>query len=143
MNPAASPTASATTPSTAAFAASTSGRFGIAASVARIIPEEYSPVIMSTPRTPISSRPREIPARALLVRSAAASSVLTPTATAMPTAPATVTASTHQVERRLRTLIHSIRATWEKRYRPLVAAVVVMMSSPWSPVPPGTGRCRR
>src|SRR6266508_1592431 len=58
MNAAASPTASATAPNTAAFAASTSGRFGIAASVARIAPEEYSPVIMSTPRTPIRSSPR-------------------------------------------------------------------------------------
>ena len=115
MNPAASPAASATTPNTAALAASTSGRFGIAASVARIIPEEYSPVITSTPRTPISSRPREMPASALLVRSAAASLVLTPTATAMPIAPATVAVSTHQVERRLRSLIHSIRATCAKR----------------------------
>src|SRR4030095_13104121 len=108
MNAAASPTANATAPNTAAFAASTIGRFGIAASVARIIPEEYSPVITSTPRTPVKSRPRETPASALLVRSAAASLVLTPTAVAMPTAPTTVTASAHQVERRLRSLIHSI-----------------------------------
>jgi hypothetical protein len=58
-----------------------------------------------------------MPASALLVRSAAASSVLSPTATAIPTAPATVTARTHRVERRLASLTHSIRATCEKRYR--------------------------
>ena len=115
MNAAASPAASATAPNTAAFAASTSGRLGIAASVARIIPEEYSPVITSTPSTPVSSRPREMPASALLVRSAVASLVLTPTATAMPIAPATVSDSPHQVERRLRSLTHSIRAACGKR----------------------------
>jgi hypothetical protein len=115
MNAAASPTASATAPSTAPLAASTSGRLGMAASVAWIIPEEYSPVIASTPRTPVNRRPSAMPASALLVRSAAASSVLTPTATAMPTAPATVAPSAHQVERRLRSLIHSILATCANR----------------------------
>lgn len=111
MNAAASPRASVTAPNTAVFAASTRGRRGIAASVARIMPEVYSPVMTSTPSTPANSNPGTRPARALLVRSPTAFFVLNPTATAMATAPVTVTASVHQVERKLRSLIHSIRAT--------------------------------
>ena len=56
-----SPAASATAPSTAAFAASTSGRRGAAANVARIIPEENSVVIVSTPRAPSSNWPGTSP----------------------------------------------------------------------------------
>ena len=55
-----------------------------------------------------------MPARALLVRSPAASSVLTPTATAMPAAAAIVTARVHQVERRLQ-LDPSMRAACRNR----------------------------
>ena len=115
MNAAASPAASATMPNTAAFAASTSPRRGTAASVARIIPEVYSPVIISTPRTPVSSRPGTTPASALLVRSPPALRVLRPITTAMAVAPQTVMPSVHQVDRRLRSLTHSVRATC--RYR--------------------------
>ena len=59
-----SPAARVTAPSTAAFAASTSGRLGAAANVARIIPEENSVVIASTPRTPSSSWPSTSPRKA-------------------------------------------------------------------------------
>ena len=115
MNDAASPAPSATTPNTAAFAASTSGRPGTAARVARIIPEVYSLVIISTPRTPVSSSPGTTPASALLVRSPAPFLVLVPIRMAMAVAPAAVIASVHQVERRVRSLIHSIRATCRNR----------------------------
>ena len=110
MNDATSPTTRVTAPNTAAFAARTSGRRGTAASVARIVPEVYSLVIVSTPSAPASSRPGTTPASALLVRSPEAFRVFRPTATPIPTVPATVTARVHQVERRLRSLIHSIRA---------------------------------
>jgi hypothetical protein len=115
MNEAASPRASATAPNTAALAASSSGRFGVAASVARIIPEVYSLVIISTPSTPTSSRPTEMPASALLVRSPDGCLVLSPAATAIATAATAVSASVTQVERRVRSLIHSIRAACRKR----------------------------
>lgn len=114
-NAIASPSASATPPNTAAFAASSTGLRGTAVSVARIIPDEYSLVMASTPRTPVSSSAGTMPASALLVRSPPAWRVLRPTATPMPTAPAAVITSVHQVERRLRSLIHSIRAACRSR----------------------------
>ena len=117
-----SPTASVTAPNTAAFAASTRGRFGIAASVDRIIPEEYSPVITSTPSTPIRSWPSASPASTLLVGSKDALSwvltggrVLAITRMPMAIMLATVAARIQVVERRLRSLIHSIRVTCESR----------------------------
>ena len=64
-----SPAASATAPSTAALAASSSGRRGTAANVARIIPEENSVVITSAPKTPSASWPIASPAKLLLVGS--------------------------------------------------------------------------
>ncbi len=83
--------------------------------MARIIPEVYSLVIITVPRTPVSSRPGTTPASALLVRSPRGFLVLIPIATASAVAPQTVMASVHQVERRLRSLIHSIRATCRNR----------------------------
>ena len=50
---------------TAIFAHSTGRRFGTAPSEARIIPVEYSPLITSTPRTPIASCDRLTPAVAI------------------------------------------------------------------------------
>ena len=75
------------------------------------MPELYSLVIISTPSTPVSSSPADTPASALLVRSSDRLVVLSPTAIPIPTAAAADSASVHQVERRLRSLIHSIRAT--------------------------------
>ncbi len=114
MNAAASPTTSITAPNIAAFAARTSGRRGIAASVTRIMPEVYSLVIDNTPSAPASSRPGTTPASALLVRSLEALMVLIPTAMPMLIVPATVIARVHQVDRRVRSLIHSIRAAWTR-----------------------------
>ena len=46
---------SVTTPNTPALAQSTGSRLGTAANVERIMPVEYSPLITSTPSTPIAS----------------------------------------------------------------------------------------
>ena len=50
---------------TTIFAHSTGSRFGTAPSEARIIPVEYSPLITSTPSTPIASCDRLTPAVAI------------------------------------------------------------------------------
>ncbi len=115
MNDAASPRASVTPPNTAALAASTSGRFGTAARVARISPEVNSLLAIITPSTPASSSPGIMPAKALLVKSPDAFLVLSPMTIAMAMAPATVIASVHHVDRRVRSLIHSIAATCRNR----------------------------
>ena len=78
MNDAVSPTTSAAVPNTAALAASSNDRFGVAARVDRIIPEPYSVVMTSTPRTPLSNSPRGDAASALFVRSADAFFVFAP-----------------------------------------------------------------
>ena len=59
---------------TRALAHSTGRRVGTAAKVARIIPVAYSPVMSRTPRTPIASWARKIPASARVVGSNAAAS---------------------------------------------------------------------
>ena len=69
----------------------------------------------STPSTPISSRPGITPASTLFVRSAVLLMVLSPMTTAMTAPPAAVIARAHQVERSVRSLIHSIRATCRNR----------------------------
>jgi hypothetical protein len=56
-----------------------------------------------------------MPASALLVRSPDAFFVPRPTATPMATAPATPIPIVHHVERRVRSLIHSILATCQNR----------------------------
>jgi hypothetical protein len=119
-NDATSPTTRVTAPNTTAFAASTRGRRGTAASVARMVPELYSLVMVSTPSAPTSSRPGTTPASALLIRSPDPSRVFRPTAIAIPMVPAAVRARVHQVERRLRNLIHSIRAASASPYRSLL-----------------------
>ncbi len=83
--------------------------------MARIIPEVYSLVMTSTPSTPISSRPGTTPASTLFVRSAFWLMVFSPMATAMTAPPAAVITRVHQVERRVRSLIHSMRATCRNR----------------------------
>ena len=106
----------------AALAASTSGRRGAAANVARIIPEENSLVTASTPRTPRASWPMASPAKLSLVGSKEARSAADIVAQcwwirigmARPTMPAAKTSRVHQVERTLRSLSHSICATVRK-----------------------------
>ena len=55
--------ANVTAPKTPTFAHSTGSRFGTAVNEARIIPVEYSPVMISTPSTPIASCASWTPAR--------------------------------------------------------------------------------
>jgi hypothetical protein len=81
--------------------------------VGRIIPEVYSLVITRTPRTLTSSMPTSAPCRAVLVTLPALTLflALAPAWPPIPAEAATVIPRVHQVERRLRSLIHSIRAT--------------------------------
>jgi hypothetical protein len=92
------------------LAASTSGRRGIAASVALIVPEEYSLVTTSTPSTANTSCPSARPARMLLVTSPRGLRVLNPAAMPMPVIPASANTRAHVTERSVRSLIHSSRA---------------------------------
>jgi hypothetical protein len=55
-NAAASPVTSAAAPVTAALAVRTLGRRGAAAKAARMVAEVYSPVMASTPATPVAAR---------------------------------------------------------------------------------------
>src|SRR5262249_56738399 len=118
------PTMNATTPKTPTFAASTRPRCGTAANVARTIPDEYSPVTTATPSAPINNWARTAPPpKALLTICAAVATGLcdrypTPTPTPTLTMPSTTHTNSHQVERTLRSLIHSIRATCRNPYRP-------------------------
>jgi hypothetical protein len=111
-----------TAPTTAALAASTIGRRGTAAKVARIMPEENSVVIASTPRTPRTSWPSASPVKPSLTGSKVARSaadiaaqwVWLSTRTDSPIMPAAKTSRIHGVDRTLRSFSHSIRATERK-----------------------------
>jgi len=103
---------------TRTLAASTSGRRGSAARVARIVPLAYSPLITRMPRMPMTrAPPRYAPTRLTSVGSnadrAAADSVVqcarvTPMAMALTATPVkTVRPSVHIVERTVRSLVHS------------------------------------
>src|SRR6201996_879369 len=138
-NAAASPVISATAPTTAALAARTLRRRGAAANVARMVPEVYSLVMASTPTTPMSSTPMSMPT-SVLPTNMPLLVVLLPIARAMPADAATAMARVSQVERRLRSLIHSIRANCRNRYLPdgwRLAWAVMTCSLP------GTGRYHR
>ena len=56
-------------PMTSALAPKNTGRRGVAASDERMVPLPYSPVMDSTPRTPMTSEPSASPASAALVGS--------------------------------------------------------------------------
>ena len=111
-------------PTTTALAVSTIPRRGTAPSVALIIPEEYSLVIVSTPRTPRASWPRASPTNPVSVGSKEARSAAVMCAQfdgywlssrmARPNIPAVRISRIQVVDRRLRSFAHSIRATWEK-----------------------------
>src|SRR3984885_5858643 len=139
-NAAASPVISATAPTTAALAARTRSRRGAAANVARLVPEVYSLVMASTPTTPMSSTPMSMPTSVLPTNMPLLVVLLLPVARAMPADAATAMARVSPVERRLRSLIHSIRASCRNRYLPggwwLVWAVMTCSL-------PGTGHYRR
>src|SRR4051794_27653056 len=113
-------TTTVTAARTTALAASTGTRVGTAASVERIMPVEYSPVISSAPSTAMGSmpiwKPPETTSAPVAVAgpdavggSAATASREKATAREMPVIRTTVAASTHQVERNDSSLIHSPR----------------------------------
>jgi hypothetical protein len=90
--------------------------------VARIIPEENSVVIASTPRTPRTSWPSASPVKPSLTGSKAARSAAgivaqcswLSTSTDRPIMPAAKTSTIHGVERTLRSFSHSIFAVERK-----------------------------
>jgi len=106
---------------TAALAHSTGSRRGTAAKVARIIPVAYSPVISSTPSTPIASWARNTPARLTPVGSNPAAScgsrggqcaaMTDGTSRLKPRMNTTAASSENTVERSERSLVHSDRST--------------------------------
>ena len=116
---AASETTNTTTENTSAFAISTGLRCGTDAIDERIIPVLYSPVITSTPRTPIANCARNTPRRLTWVASKPMNFAPGPLAFSMWFActqlnsvpsPSTMTAAAsrlYQVERSERSLIHS------------------------------------
>src|SRR5215470_3306976 len=114
-NTAISPATRQSVPNTRAFAASTSGRRGTAANVTRISPDEYSLVMASTPSTPVITWPMMTPASTLLVGSLVTLRVLKPVTTPKATVAAIPPMRAHHRERRLRSLIHSIAATFRNR----------------------------
>src|ERR1700730_10478729 len=102
---------------TAIFAQSTGSRLGTAVMLARIIPVEYSPVITSTPSTPIASCERLTPARAMSSgwRSACSCGLIEPQCDDVsapkrhgrPIVNSTATKKHQRVERSERSLVHS------------------------------------
>jgi hypothetical protein len=78
-------------------------------------PDEYSLVITSTPSTANSTDPKAPPTRMLLVTSPWGFLVLNPAAMPMPIIPASASSRVQRTERRVRSLIHSIRATCRNR----------------------------
>jgi hypothetical protein len=89
-----------------------------AANVALMVPEAYSPVMASTPATPKSSTPMSMPTSVLLTDMPPLVALLPPVARAMPAGAQTARAMVSQVERRLRSLIHSMWARCRNRYLP-------------------------
>src|SRR6476620_9538807 len=110
-----------TAANTTAFAHSTGSRDGTAASVARIMPVAYSPVTNRTPRTPIASCAKKIPARLREVgskpraswgsRGGQCDTVTVGTRTDRPTMNTTAASRENTVERRDRSFVHSDRTT--------------------------------
>src|SRR5215472_10466270 len=121
-NTAISPATRQSVPNTRAFAASTSGRRGTAANVTRISPDEYSLVMASTPSTPVITWPMMTPASTLLVGSLVTLRVLKPVTTPSATVAAIPPRRTHHTERTLRSLIHSIAATFRNRQSDIISS---------------------
>src|SRR5579875_617705 len=125
----ASLTTSATEPNTRTLAARTTGRRGMAVSVARMVPVPYSALTTSAPRTPMASWPRKNPVRLWRVGSKVSLSgrsvlvdhvwaVVAVARTPMPITATAVTARLQPVERTDHSLVHSARAAWRRAARP-------------------------
>ena len=114
-------TTKARTPNTTALAASTTGRRGTAAKVARMLPDPYSALTVSPPSTPMASWPKSKPVRLTLVGSNSTRSTIPPwrhcdaceevARIPMPRAATMVASTHHAVERTVRSLVHSDRTT--------------------------------
>src|SRR5664280_1148717 len=109
-----------TKPKMTALTARTMPRWGTAVKVVRIIPEEYSVVMISTPRTPMASWLRNSPLNGnpaalkfAVMASRPPRAEVRPRANSepRPTVRTAVTAKVQKVERRERILVHSERAT--------------------------------
>lgn len=102
-----------TTATTIAFAPSTAPRCGSAVKVERIMPVEYSPVTAIAPRMPATSIVNCIGMTIVITgaspppKSREAEAIMSEIASDR----ATVTPSDHHVERRVSSLIHSLRTT--------------------------------
>src|ERR1700733_10267116 len=151
-----SPTTKVTTARTSALAASTRPRFGTAIRLVRIIPDEYSELIKSTPNTTMASWAIATPAWLTPVGSqlcfsetlnlgepwALAALMTAPRATPS----TTVTVSAQNVDRTERSLTHSEFSTSAKvdarkaaRWSGPVRAIAAPVIGP--PRPPGIPRC--
>ena len=104
----------------------------MAASEERMVPVPYSPLMTSTPRTPMASEARASPARDWLVGSkpwyharewCSAPWVDRNVTSSVPTA---VTSRVHRVERNETSLVHSARMVWRSPAR---------HGPDWAPVP--------
>src|SRR5262245_8614482 len=116
------PTGSVIAAQTASFAASTRRRRGVANNVERIVPEEYSLDIASTPHAPTSNWARIAPLRLLsTICSIVATGVWwrypMPTPAPVAIIATAANASSHRVDRTLRTLSHSARTASRNPYR--------------------------
>src|SRR5438105_10803424 len=153
MKLATSVTTSATTASTSALAAYTTGRRGIAQSDVRIIPVEYSEVNVIAPSTTMTSWPRKnSPARLVWVASKVAWSpgdiwfqcdaVAAEIAPPRPMLTASSTSSVQYVDRTERILVHSESSAPRSPDRPVAggSAVVVMAAISVPPRPGGNRR---
>src|SRR5580658_3884697 len=119
-----SPTTKVTPAKTSDLAASTRPRFGTAIRLVRIIPDEYSELMHSTPSTTMASEAMATPAwltpvgsqlslpETLLLAEAGAAAALMTAPRPMPST--TVTVSAQKVDRTERSLVHSDRSTSPK-----------------------------
>src|SRR5580658_9590187 len=124
-NDTASQKTNATTANTTALAASTTGRRGTAAKLARMLPDPYSALMVSPPKTPMASCPNRRPVRLMLVGSNSALSMKPALrqceaslaeARAPTPSPATTVANRHHVVDRTEcSFVHSDRNAPEKR----------------------------
>ncbi len=114
----ASPTTRVPSPTTRILAVSSTPRRGMAAREDRIVPEPYSPLMASTPSTPMASDPMARPASDWLVGSNpwyhpagwwSAPRVASQVTRNVPTA---VTSRVQRVERNEASLVHSARMAW-------------------------------
>jgi len=142
-----------TTPKTTIFAHSTGRRLGTAVKLARIIPVAYSPVITSTPRTPMASCERLTPAsamsrgwrpaRSLGLMWLQCDAVTAAKIAGRPMVRMTATTSDQRVERSEWSFVHSETTTRSCVTRPVKARRGTAGAIAFTPPPPRGTRRRR